>query len=71
MRESAIYDYLFKVGLNPRRIGPDTGEIVDPRSFVFDSISLIHMRGVLILLIIFEVFCLFVFLLEITKSMYF
>ena len=69
IRESGLYNYLFKVSLNPTRIGADQGEKVFAQTFDFESTSLAHLRGIIILFAICEIISISALILE--KSNYF
>ena len=71
IRESGIYEHLFKVSLNPRRIGPDQGEKVVVRTFDFEKTSLAQLRGILILFASCELVTIVFFLLEFFMTKHF
>ena len=64
MRESGIDDNLHKIAMNPRRIGPDSGDKIIAQSAEFDDFSLPQLKGVFTLCIIISMLSFALFILE-------
>ena len=61
--ESGLYDHLFKISLNPRRVGPDLGEkIVYHVAFI--DMNMDQLYGIFILLIFLEMISFIIYSIE-------
>ena len=63
--ESGLYEHLYKIGLNPKRIGPDQGEKIVYHDINFININLGQLYGIFILLILMEILSLIIYFIEI------
>ena len=63
--ESGLYEYIFKISLNPKRVGPDHGEKIVYRDIDFIDMNIEQLYGLFILLIFFEVISIVIYTIEI------
>ena len=63
IRESGLYEHEIKIVLNPKRIGPDYGDMIDARSVDYQDIALgqLHGIGFMFGILIFVSFVVFIF----------